>query len=145
MNIQALVQLWNLTQEHKGTSGARAAAGVLLGLYNGERFPFDLTDLRLLDAANLPAAMAVIQSDAARCQMEVHVWLNRLTGRDDFGDRFEHLAHEYRRKGRCKREHLYPLSPTNLRISPLMDPAEPGKALPNNEPQTYALLDRQAS
>lgn len=116
MNIQALARLWNITQEHRGTSGARAAAGVLLGLYNGERFPLDLTDLRLLDAGNLQAALAVIESDAAHCQLEVHVWLNKATGRDDFGARFEHLAHAYRRKGRCKREHLSPISPESLVI-----------------------------
>lgn len=116
MNTQALIQLWNVTQQHHGTSGARAAAGVLLGLYNGERFPFDLTDLRLMDAANLNAAMEVIQSDASRCQMEVHEWLNQLTDRVDFGRRFERLAHEYRRKGRCKLAHLDPVSPENLLI-----------------------------
>jgi len=116
MNTRALIQLWNCTQLHHGTSGARAAAGVLLGLYNGERFPFDLTDLRLMDSTYLPAAMAVIQSDASHCKCEVHVWLNRLTGRTDFGDRFERLAHEYRRKGRCKREYLFPLSPASLVI-----------------------------
>ena len=64
MNTEALMQLWNLTQQHKGTSGARAAAGVLLGLYNGERFPFDLTELRVLDPKHLAAAMEVIGADA---------------------------------------------------------------------------------
>lgn len=117
MNTAALIKLWNLTQRHQGTSGARAAAGVLLGLYNGTRFPFDLTDLRLLDDANLAAAMDVISGDASRCQMEVHEWLNRLTGRRDFGQRFEHLAHDYRRKGKCKREGLVALSPSSVLIA----------------------------
>ncbi|SOD25225.1 hypothetical protein SAMN05518800_1802 [Variovorax sp. YR752] len=117
MNTAALVQLWNVTQIHQGTSGARAAAGVLLGLYNGSRFPFDLTDLRVLDGSNLDAAMEVMRCDASRCQMEVHAWLNRLTGRHDFGQRFEHLAHEWRRKGKCKREYLDPLSPAHITIA----------------------------
>jgi hypothetical protein len=118
MNTAALIRLWNVTQIHHGTSGARAAAGVLLGLYNGRRFPFDLTDLRVLDAANLQAAMEVMRCDASRCQMEVHEWLNRLTGRRDFGQRFEHLAHEYDtfKRGRCKRDYLTPLSPAALVI-----------------------------
>jgi hypothetical protein len=116
MNTSALIQLWNCTQRHHGTSGARAAAGVLLGLYNGERFPFDLTDLRLMDTCNLGAAMAVILSDASRCEREVHEWLNLLTRRADFSPRFEHLAHEYRRKGRCKLDQLDPVSPANLLI-----------------------------
>lgn len=119
MNTSALIQLWNVTQLHPGTSGARAAAGVLLGLYNGARFPFDLTDLRVLDGPHLAAALAVISSDALRCQMEVHQWLNHLTGRRDFGQRFEHLAHEYQcfKRGRCKREWLEPLEPGHLRIA----------------------------
>lgn len=116
MNTQALIQLWNLTQEHGGTSGARAAAGVLLGLYNGGRFPFDLTDLRVLDSNHLRAALEVIAADAGQCQMEVHDWLNRLTGRTDFGRRFERLAHEYGcfKRGRCKREHLDEVQPMRL-------------------------------
>ena len=116
MDTKALIHLWNITQRHSGTSGGRAAAGVLLGLYNGSRFPFDLTDLRLLDAANLSAAIKVIFADAMRCQMEVHDWLNQLTGRTDFGQRFEHLAYDYGRKGKCKKDWLQPLSPVYLMI-----------------------------
>lgn len=116
MNTDALIRLWNIPQRHRGTSGARAAAGVLLGLYNGPRFRFDLTDLRLLDTANLGDAIEVIHQDAARCQREVHSWLNELTGRTDFGERFEHLAHDYRIKGRCPRAQLRPIEPYTLII-----------------------------
>lgn len=128
MNTRALIQLWNLTQLHPGTSGARAAAGVLLGLYNGRRFPFDLTDLRVLDGQYLPAALQVIAADSSRCQMEVHDWLDRLSGRRDFGQRFEHLAWEYQtfKRGRCKREYLVPLDPPHLHLAvpaPQMEPA----------------------
>ena len=116
MNIESLIRLWNMTQEHVGTSGARVAAGVLLGLYNGDRFPFDLTELRALDPDNLTHALAVISSDAGRCQMEVHVWLNRVTDRNDFGPRFEHLAHEFIcfKRGRCPKNQLRPVSPARL-------------------------------
>lgn len=120
MDTTALIKLWNTTQQHIGTSGARVCAGVLLGLYNGQRFQLDMTELRALDTDLLDAAIAVIHSDAGRCQMEVHEWLNHLTGRRDFGDRFEHLAHEYTifKRGRCKREHLAerPISPARLVI-----------------------------
>lgn len=104
---------------HHGTSGARAAAGVLLGLYNGSRFPMNLTDLRVLDTEHLRAALEVITADASRCQMEVHEWLNRLTDRNDFGHRFEHLAHEYGtfKRGRCKRDWLGDVSPKSLVIA----------------------------
>ena len=118
MNTKALIKLWNVTQEHIGTSGARAAAAVLLGLYNGSRFPLDLTELRGLDSDLRTAALAVIESDASHCQMEVHEWLNRLSGRRDFGQRFEHLAHEYTcfRRGKCKRDFLVAVQPERLRL-----------------------------
>ena len=118
MNTNALITLWNTTQQHIGTSGARVCAGVLLSLYNGNRFPFDLTDLRSLDDNLLQAALDVIRGDAEHCQHEVHEWLNRLTNRRDFGDRFEHLAHEYKttRKGRCTLAQLAerPITPARL-------------------------------
>lgn len=120
MNTDALITLWNLTQEHIGTTGARVAAGVLLSLYNGQRFPFDLTELRGLDGDRLADAIEVIRCDAHYCQREVHEWLNTLTGRRDFGDRFEHLAHDYRttRKGRCSKTELAsrPITPERLVI-----------------------------
>jgi len=110
--IGSLVRLWNVTQKHDaGTSGARAAALVLLGLYNGPRFPFDLTDLRVLDSNNVRDALAVITGDATRCQREVHSWLNVITGRTDFGARFEHLAWKFRVKGRCRRDALRSVFP----------------------------------
>ena len=118
MNFDALIRLWNVTQRHDScTSGARRAALVLLGLYNGPRFPFDLTDLRGLDSQSVEDALAVIASDARRCEREVHSWLNVLTGRQDFGERFEHLAHKFRVKGRCKRDALRAVSPAVLIIA----------------------------
>ncbi len=130
MNIQSLVHLWNITQQHVGTSSSRAAAGVLLGLYNGDRFPFDLTDLRVLDSENLQHAMNVIRSDAARCQMEVHSILDRATGRTDFGERFEWLAHDFTKfkRGRCKKQDLSPVFPT--RMSVRLTDKKPDSALP---------------
>lgn len=118
MNTDSLIRIWNVTQLHPGTSGARAAAGVLLGLYNGTRFPFDLTDLRVLDSDNLYDAMQVIFQDARHCRMEVHEWLNQLTGRRDFGMRFEHLAHDFKafKRGRCKKDQLTELSPRTFSI-----------------------------
>lgn len=127
MNTTALITLWNITQMHIGTTGARVAAGVLLGLYNGQRFPLDLTELRGLDPAHLDAAMEVIGSDARHCRKEVHEWLNQLTGRRDFGARFEHLAHEYRcfSRGRCKKAFLdeIPVTPERIVIRPVLQEA----------------------
>lgn len=130
MDIPALIRLWNLTQQ-SGTSGARIACGVLLSLYNGERFQLDLTELRGLDHENLRAALAVIAADAAHCQREVHQWLNQITGRNDFGARFEHLAHDWKcfKRGRCKKEYLQPLSPARLVIA-----VKPSVAAPQVSP-----------
>lgn len=102
--IEALAHFFILatTQTH---SGARVAARLLLGLYNGDRFTFDLTDLRVLDASNLKRALALLEFDA-RPRMEVHEWLNRMYGRTDFGARFEHLAHRWNLKGKCKKAYL---------------------------------------
>lgn len=96
MNLKSLISLWNHTQKHPGTSGARACAGVLLGLYNGSRFPFDLTELRLLDGHLLAAALEVIAGDARQCKMEVHEWLNLAGKTHNFGARFEWLASDYK-------------------------------------------------
>lgn len=89
-------------------SGARVAASLLLNMYNGNRFQFDVTDLRLLDQSMLHGALELMHFDS-RPQMEVHEWLNRLYERSDFGMRFEHLAHKWRMKGKCKKEWLAPV------------------------------------
>ena len=99
------------TQDH---GAARIAARLLLGLYNGDRFQFDLTDLRLFDATNLKRALALLEFDA-RPQMEVHAWLNRLYGRTDFGARFEHLAHRWALKGKCEKEWLFTVPAVRFR------------------------------
>lgn len=125
--IASLILLWNTTQQHTGTSGARVATGILLGLYNGDRFPFDLTELRALDRTHLAAALDVIGGDARSCPMEVHRMLDCMTGRTDFGERFEHLAHGYARfkRGRCKREQLRPVSPARLVLQMPQPEGEP--------------------
>lgn len=119
MNIKSLISLWNHTQQHAGTSGARVCAAVLLGLYNGARFPMDLTDLRELDNALRTHALQVITADATFTKMEVHSWLNHLTGRWDFGQRFEMLAWEYKSfaRGRCKKEYQEQCTPTRFEIA----------------------------
>lgn len=111
--LVAAASLWNVASRDTGQS--RVCARLLLGLYNGHRFPFDLTDLRLLDAELLRAAIDLMAADAThtlRC--EVHELLNKGTGRTDFGHRFEHLAHEWTLPGRCLVRHLAKLEPKHL-------------------------------
>lgn len=103
-HLASLVALWNVAQGDTGQSGV--CARLLLGLYNGARFPFDLTDLRRLDTALLRAAFDVVAQDATRAVPEVHEVLNRAYARRDCGHRLEHLAHAWGLRGRCARANL---------------------------------------
>lgn len=85
-----------LWASERGTGGARVMAGVLLGLYNGRRFPFDLTELSNLDARHKRMALCLIDSDSPRV-LEVHSLLDEALGRNDFGMRFERLAWIWKR------------------------------------------------
>jgi hypothetical protein len=99
--IEALKRLWIMAQRDHG--GARVVLRVLLGCYNGGRFPFDLTDLRLLDSDVLRDVITVLGRDS-RPWKEVHELLNDAFGRRDIGPRQEILACDWRMKGKCSRE-----------------------------------------
>lgn len=86
-------------------SAAKVAARLLLSCYNGHRFEFDITDLRLLDDQHLDMALQIMRFDA-RLTREVHDHLNDMYHRTDFGERFEHLAHKWSLKGKCKKSNL---------------------------------------
>lgn len=68
----ALARLFKLaSQSDTGQAGVLAA--FLLGLYNGRRFRFDLTDLRRLDWRLHDDCMAVLRMDGSPAQ-EVHMY-----------------------------------------------------------------------
>ena len=69
----ALARLFKLASE-SDTGQAGVLAAFLLGLYNGRRFRFDLTDLRRLDWALHDDCMAVLRMDASPRQ-EVHMYV----------------------------------------------------------------------
>lgn len=92
---------------------ARIAATMLLNFYNGHRFQFDLTDLRLLDERHLTMALTLMRFDA-QLSREVHEHLNHMYSRTDFGPRFEHLAHKWSLKGKCLKSHLSKVPPVTL-------------------------------
>lgn len=100
----AALRLFNLARVHLGTSGGNTAAKILLSLYNGNRFQFDLTALRGLDAGNLEAAFAVMLMDATRCWCEVHVLIDAILGVSTTGALFEVWAYDLKLKGRCTKE-----------------------------------------
>lgn len=82
----AMRQLWNIAQ---GSSGqCRYVAEFLLGLYNGPRFPFDLTSLRALDTDIAQDCLAALKLDATGLK-EVHRWLNEPS------EAFEQLATDW--------------------------------------------------
>ena len=72
------------------TGQSRKVASLLLGLYNGDRFPFDLTDLRGLDDALFEDCMAVLRMDGRICRLEVHNYFEKGS------TKFERLASEWR-------------------------------------------------
>lgn len=116
--LEALLKLWQLAQGDHG--GANVAGKLLLGLYNGNRFPFDLTELRRLDADFMSCALTVLAMDWQPYR-EVHEHLNLMLQRRDIGARFELMAIRWRLKGRCNKEaeaycraRLTPMTPEGL-------------------------------
>ena len=111
---EAALRLYHLAKRHLGTGGGNAAAKLLIGLYNGTRFPFDLTDLRRFDPANFEAAMIVLRMDACQTWCEIHVLLDAIRGpHANTGAEFENWAYDLKLRGRCKKEAL-PQMPTDL-------------------------------
>jgi hypothetical protein len=90
---EALERLYQVAQRDTGQS--RRVASFLLGLYNGARFPFDLTDLRGLDFELFDDCMAVLRMDYQPRQ-EVHNYLPQG------GQKFEQLAKDWRLVDRLK-------------------------------------------
>lgn len=100
-HLAALEALWNMAQHDHG--GANVCKKVLLGLYNGSRFPLDLTELRRLDADVFMRVLHVLAMDSQPWK-EVHELLNDRLGRNDMGARFELMAWNLNLKGKCSRE-----------------------------------------
>jgi hypothetical protein len=108
----AALRLFNTAKIHLGTGGGNTCAKLLLGIYNGTRFPFDLTDLRRLDGPNLSAAITVLHMDAAHTWCEIHDLLDAILGvvGTSTGSTLELWAHELRLKaGRCSKAELVEL------------------------------------
>ena len=116
----ALAYFFYLAEGHCH-SAAKVAARLLLNCYNGHRFNFDVTDLRLLDEMHLDMALQIMRMDA-HCTREVHDHLNDMYGRTDFGSRFEHLAWKFALKGKCKKDWLSAVEPVTF-ANPLEEKA----------------------
>ncbi len=92
--VAALRRLWEIA--NGGSGQCRHVAAFLLGLYNGTRFPFDLTDFRCLDTAIFRDCLKVLVMDQSPLA-EVHVTLNVP------GAKFEELAQDWGIKDRSRR------------------------------------------
>jgi len=82
----ALRRLLPIAQRDTGQSSV--VARFLLNLYNGDRFPFDLTDMRRLDFEVFDDCMAVLMMDAQPLK-EVHQYF------ENGGAIWESLAKEW--------------------------------------------------
>tara|TARA_Y100001933_G_scaffold264813_1_gene332781 strand:+ start:1559 stop:1927 length:369 start_codon:yes stop_codon:yes gene_type:complete len=71
------------------TGQSSVVARFLLGLYNGKRFPMDMTELRRLDRALLVDCLAVLEMDH-QPEMEIHLYVeNGGTLFEELADRFQ--------------------------------------------------------
>nr|WP_315242139.1 hypothetical protein [uncultured Albidiferax sp.] len=103
----AALLVYRLVKRCPDTGGGIRAAKFLLGLYNGPRFPFDLTDLRCFDPSTFQAAMVVLRMDAEHTYCEIHVLLNAILGPSaNVGAELEHWAYDIGLKGCCKKSQL---------------------------------------
>lgn len=100
--LRAVRNLYATAQRLWDTGGGGVCARVLLGCYNGTRFPFDLTDLRRLDDGNLNNVLTVLRMDA-RCRAEVHVVLRELLQDRTVPAQLERWAYDLGLKGRAKK------------------------------------------
>jgi hypothetical protein len=84
--LDAANRLW---LHANGCSGqSRTVSRFLLGLYNGNRFAFDLTDFRLLDLGIFNDCLHVLEADF-RPSQEIHDLLGIP------GQKFEELAEDW--------------------------------------------------
>ncbi|WP_432263274.1 DUF7673 family protein [Cupriavidus sp. TMH.W2] len=84
--IPALRRLFKIANGNSGQ--CRKVAAFLLGLYNGQRFPFDMTDFRAVDQAIFEDMLLVLRMDS-HLKQEVHNYF------ENGGRAFETLANDW--------------------------------------------------
>lgn len=85
--VAALKRLYPIAL--RDTGQAKIVAKFLAGLYNGYRFPFDLTDLRMIDDSIFEDCMALLRMDARQCEQEVHQYF------DDGSSKWEKMIRDW--------------------------------------------------
>lgn len=71
--VAGLETLAKVIRSHPTTGQAGRLVRFLAGIYNGPRFPFDLTDLRGLDLELVRACLDILALDHF-CMREIHKW-----------------------------------------------------------------------
>lgn len=90
LETRGLAALQRLYESACGnTNECRYVASFLLGLYNGIRFPFDMTDLRAVSGELFEDCMTVLRMDARITRQEVHLYLTEGSAK------FEALAKDW--------------------------------------------------
>lgn len=84
--LNAAKRLWSIANGLAGQG--KTVARFLLGLYNGRRYPFDLTDFRLLDFRILKECLLVLEMDS-NPEHEIHDLLGIP------GPKFEEIAQDW--------------------------------------------------
>ncbi len=99
--IEGLRRIVSAIHQHPGTGQVRRLVALLGGLYNGPRFPFDLTDLRSMDGELASACLDVLRYDHFG-RAEIHEW--GVIGGDELNALLEsyglYYAAQQRRIGR---------------------------------------------
>lgn len=90
LETRGLAALQRLYKKASGnTNQCRYIASFLLGLYNGVRFPFDMTDLRAIEGELFEDCMTVLRMDARITRQEVHLYFT------EGSEKFEALAKDW--------------------------------------------------
>lgn len=102
--IPALRVIVSAIRRNPGTGQVQRLTAFLGGLYNGPRFPFDMTDLRALDTELADACMDVLNYDRYS-QAEIHTW--GVIDGDELNDFLVRDGHYYAAQQRRIGRELY--------------------------------------
>ncbi|MCX7070052.1 MAG: hypothetical protein NTW01_03525 [Gammaproteobacteria bacterium] len=102
--IPALRVIVSAIRRNPGTGQVQRLTAFLGGLYNGPRFPFDMTDLRALDTELADACIDVLNYDRYS-QAEIHTW--GVIDGDELNDFLVRDGHYYTAQQRRIGRELY--------------------------------------
>ena len=102
--VAALQIIVNAVRDHAMTGQGRRLIAFLAGIYHGQRFPFDLTDLRALDTRLSDACLEVLAFDRTGA-MEVHCW--GVVSAVELNEWFQSAGLYYRAQSRRLGRELY--------------------------------------